>query len=60
MEQAKGIETDSYDYLFYTLSVLPYFRKSPAYEKLETLMPWHPVVQNHYGPAANRQDKETE
>lgn len=60
VETAKANGIDPYDYLFYTLSVLPYFGKSPAHEKLETLMPWHPEVQNRYGPAANRQGMETE
>lgn len=60
VETAKASGIDPYDYLFYTLSVLPYFGKSPAHEKPETLMPWHPEVLNRYGPAANRQDEVTE
>lgn len=60
VETAKANGIDPYDYLFYTLSVLPYFGKSPAHERLDTLMPWHPEIQNRYGPAANRQNEETE
>ena len=60
VETAKANGIDPYDYLFYTLSVLPYFGKSPAHEKLETLMPWHPEAQNRYGPAASRQSREME
>lgn len=60
VETAKANGIDPYDYFFHTLSALPYFGKSPAHEKLETLMPWHPEVQNRYGPAANRQGMESE
>ena len=60
VETAKANGIDPYDYFFHTLSALPYFGKSPAHEKLETLMPWHPEVQNRYGPATNRQGGETE
>lgn len=48
VETAKANGIDPYDYLCYTLSVLPYFGKSPSHENLETLMPWHPEVQNRY------------
>lgn len=50
VETAKANGLDPYDYLFYTLSMLPYFGKSPAHEKLDTLMPWHPEVQKRYNP----------
>ena len=60
VETAKANGIDPYDYLFYTLSVLPYLGKSPAHERLETLMPWHSEVQSRYGPASNRQSEETE
>ncbi len=39
VETAKANGLDPYDYLLYTLSMLPYFEKSPAHEKLDTLMP---------------------
>lgn len=45
VETAKANGLDPYDYLFYILTMLPYFGKSPAHEKLATLMPWHPEVQ---------------
>ena len=48
VETAKANGIDPYDYLFYTLSVLPYFGKSPSYECLETLMPWVHELQQHY------------
>ena len=32
-ETAKANGIDSYHYLFYTLSVLPYFGKSPSHER---------------------------
>ena len=37
-----------YHYLCYTLSMLPYFGKSPSHEHLETLMPQAHEVQQHY------------
>ena len=39
VETAKANGIDPYEYLFYTLSVLPYFGKSPSHERLETPMP---------------------
>ncbi|MBR4289376.1 MAG: transposase domain-containing protein [Oscillospiraceae bacterium] len=48
METAKANGIDPYHYLFYTLSVLPYFGKSPSHERLETLMPWADEVQQRY------------
>lgn len=59
VETAKANGINPYDYLFYALSVLPYFGKSPAHENLETLMPWHPEVQTRYGQAASTQSGET-
>lgn len=50
VETAKANGIDPYDYLFYTLSMPPYFGKSPAHEKLDTLMPWHSEVQKRYNP----------
>ena len=55
VETAKENGIDPYTYLFYALSVLPYFGKSPAHERLETLMPWDHEVQNRYGQAALRE-----
>lgn len=49
VETAKANGIDPYDYLFYTLSVLPYFGKSLPREKLDTLMPWSLEVQQRYG-----------
>ena len=49
VETAKVNGIDPYDYLFYTLSVLPYFGKSVPREKLDTLMPWSLEVQQRYG-----------
>ena len=48
VETAKANGIDPYHYLFYTLSVLPYFGKSPSHERLETLMPWADEVQQRY------------
>ena len=48
VETAKANGIDPYDYLFYTLSVLPYFGKSPSHERLETLMPWAGEIQQRY------------
>lgn len=48
VETAKANDIDPYDYLFYTLSVLPYFGKSPSHERLETLMPWAGEIQQRY------------
>ena len=53
VETAKANGIDPYDYLFYTLSVLPYFGKSVPHEKLETLMPWSPEVQQRYNEKLN-------
>lgn len=60
VETAKANRIDPYDYLFYTLSLLPYWGKSPAHEKLETMMPWHPEIQKRYGPKSTGQSEETE
>lgn len=43
-EKANGI--DPYEYLLLVLSLLPQLGKSPAHEKPETLMPWHPLVRH--------------
>lgn len=48
VETAKANGIDPYDYLLHVLSLLPYFGKSPAHEKLGTLMPWHQEVQQRY------------
>lgn len=48
VETAKANGIDPYDYLLHVLSLLPYFGKSQAHEKLETLMPWHSEVQQRY------------
>ena len=45
VETAKANGIDPYDYLFYTLSVLPYYGKSVSHERLENLMPWRKEVQ---------------
>ena len=44
VETAKANGIDPYEYLLLVLSLLPQLCKSPAHEKLETLMPWHPMV----------------
>ena len=49
VETAKANGIDPYDYLFYVLSVLPYFGKSVSHERLDSLMPWADEVQNTYG-----------
>lgn len=48
VETAKANGIDPYDYLLHVLSLMPYFGKSPAHEKLETLMPWYQEVQQRY------------
>ena len=48
VETAKANGIDPYDYLFYVLSVLPYFGKSVSHERLDSLMPWANEVQNRY------------
>ena len=48
VETAKANGLEPYDYLLYVLSVMPYLGKSPAHDKLETLMPWSPEVQKYY------------
>lgn len=48
VETSKANGIDTYNYLFYTLSLLPYFGKSPVHEKLEPPMPWSPEVQKRY------------
>lgn len=48
VETAKANGIDPYDYLFYTLSVLPYFGKSPSLEMMKTLMPWSSEIQQLY------------
>ena len=48
VETAKANKIDPYDYLFYTLSMLPYYGKTPTHEKLDSLMPWSPDVQKRY------------
>lgn len=48
VENAKANGIDPYNYLFYVLSVLPYFGKSVSHERLETLMPWGDEVQQRY------------
>lgn len=45
VETAKANGLDPYDYLLRILTWLPCFGKTPAAEKLETLMPWHPNMQ---------------
>ena len=52
VETAKASGIDPYDYLFYVLSVLPYYGKSTSHEMLETLMPWSREVQQHCGDEA--------
>ena len=47
IETTKANGIDPYDYLFYTLSVLPYFSKSPSHEQLENLIPWANEVQQY-------------
>ena len=46
VETAKANGIDPYEYLLLVLSLLPQLGKSPAHEKLETLMPWHPMVRH--------------
>ena len=46
IETAKANGIDPYEYLLLVLSLLPQLGKSPAHEKLETLMPWHPMVRH--------------
>ena len=46
VESAKANGLDPYNYLRYTLTMLPSFGKSPAHSDLATLMPWHPEVQH--------------
>lgn len=49
VETAKANGIDPYDYLFYVLSVLPYFGKSVSHERLASLMPWADEIQDRYG-----------
>ena len=49
VETAKANGLDPYDYLLYTLSVLPYYGKSTSHEMLETVMPWSSEVQQQIG-----------
>ena len=48
VETAKANGIGPNNYLFYTLSVLPYFGKSPSHERLEARMPWAHEVQQRY------------
>ena len=48
VETARANKIDPYNYLFYTLSMLPFYGKTPTHEKLESLMPWSPDVQKRY------------
>lgn len=52
VETAKANGLDPYDYLFYVLSVLPYYGRSISHERLETLMSWSNEVQQRYGEEA--------
>ena len=52
VETAKANGIDPYDYLFYVLSVLPYYDKSVSHERLETPMPWSKEVQQRYREGA--------
>ena len=52
VETAKANGIDPYDYLFYVLSVLPYYGKSVSHERLETLMPWSKEAQQRYREGA--------
>ena len=52
VETAKANGLDPYDYLFYALSVLPYYGKSTSHEMLETAMPWSSEVQQRIGKEA--------
>lgn len=46
VETAKANGIEPYDYLLLVLSLLPYYGKNPAHEKLDRLMPWHPDVKH--------------
>ena len=48
VETAKANGLDPYDYLLYVLSMMPYLGKSPAQDRLESLMPWAPEIQEKY------------
>ena len=50
VEAAKANGLDPHGYLFFILSLLPSFEKSPVHEKPETLMPGDRKIQKRYNP----------
>lgn len=48
VESAKANGIEPFAYLQHVLVQLPYFGKSPSHEKLETLMPWAPDIQQDH------------
>ena len=57
VETAKANGIDPYDYLFYTLSVLPYYGKSVSHELLEAQMPWSSDVQQRFRKKAQTESE---
>ena len=57
VETAKANGIDPYDYLFYVLSVLPYYGKSVSHELLEAQMPWSSEVQQRFGKEAQTESE---
>lgn len=49
VETARASGIDPYDYLLYTLSVIPYYGKSPSREKLDILITWSLEVETGKG-----------
>ena len=57
VETAKANGIDPYDYLFYVLSVLPYYGKSVSHELLEAQMPWSSEVQQRFSKEAQTESE---
>ena len=59
VETAKANGLEPYDYLFYILSLLPYYGKNISHTDLDNLMPCSSTIRERYGQKHSQPEQET-